>query len=51
MTSISGKEISIKAESVCIHSDSAIAFNYARKVRQALEKEGIKICNMREMER
>lgn len=51
VTSISGKEISIKAESVCIHSDSAIAFNYARKVRQALEKEGIKICNMREMAR
>lgn len=49
VTSVNGKEISIQAESVCIHSDSGIALNYARKVRKALEEEGIVLCNMEEL--
>lgn len=47
--SVTGKEIPIQANSVCIHSDSAIALNYAKKVRKALEAEGIVLCSMKEM--
>ena len=47
--SVAGKEIPIQADSVCIHSDSAIALNYAKKVRKALEAEGIVLCSMKEM--
>lgn len=47
--SVTGKEIPIQADSVCIHSDSAIALNYAKKVRKALEAEGIVLCSMKEM--
>lgn len=49
VTSINGNDIEIQAESVCIHSDSPIAFNYAKKVRKALEESGITICNMEEL--
>lgn len=46
VTSVSGKEIKIEAESVCIHSDSAIALRYAQKVRSALENSDIEIISM-----
>lgn len=46
VTSVNGKEIPIKAESICIHSDSQMALNYARKVKKALENADIQICNM-----
>lgn len=46
VTSVNGKEIPIKAESICIHSDSQMALNYARKVKKALEEADIQICNM-----
>ena len=49
VTSVNGKEISIQAESICVHSDSPMALNYAKKVRKALEQEGIQICNMEEI--
>ncbi|MDO4275515.1 MAG: 5-oxoprolinase subunit PxpA [Eubacteriales bacterium] len=49
VTSVTGKEIKIQAESVCIHSDTAMALNYAHKVRKALENSGITICNMEEL--
>ena len=49
VTSVNGKEISIQAESICVHSDSTMALNYAKKVRKALEQEGIQICNMEEI--
>lgn len=49
VTSVSGKEISVEAQSVCVHSDGPIALNYARKVRQALESAGITICPMAEL--
>lgn len=49
VTSINGKDIKIQAESVCVHSDSPMALNYAKKVRSALEAAGIVICNMEEL--
>ncbi len=43
VTSISGKEISIQPDSVCIHGDSPKALAFARKIRESLEKEGIAV--------
>ena len=41
MPTVDGGPIKLKAESICVHGDSAHAVGMARKVRQALEAEGI----------
>ena len=43
VTSISGKEIEICPDSVCVHGDSPKALLFVRKIRTALEAEGIAI--------
>jgi UPF0271 protein len=43
ITSITGDEISIKADSVCVHGDNPKALDFVRKIREELEKEGITI--------
>jgi len=40
---VSGKMISVKAETICIHGDTPGAADYARSIRAGLEKKGIKI--------
>ena len=43
VTSISGKEIEICPDSVCVHGDSPKALLFVKKIRSALEAEGIAI--------
>lgn len=43
VTSINGKEIEICPDSVCVHGDSPKALLFVRKIRTALEAEGIAI--------
>ena len=43
ITSVDGREVSVEAESVCIHSDTPGAVRMARAVRSALEAEGVEI--------
>lgn len=43
VTSISGKEIEICPDSVCVHGDSEKALLFVKKIRTALENEGIAI--------
>lgn len=43
VTSVSGKDISIKADSVCIHGDNEKAVTFARTIRKALEDDGVTI--------
>lgn len=43
VTSITGEEISIKADSICVHGDNPEALNFVKKIREELEKEGILI--------
>lgn len=43
VTSISGKEIEIRPDSVCVHGDSDKALLFVKKIRSALEREGIAI--------
>ena len=44
VTAITGKDIEIKADSVCVHGDSAKALAFVEKIRKALLDEGVEIC-------
>ena len=41
VTSISGKRISIKAETICIHGDGSHAIEFAQKIHHTLLQKGI----------
>ncbi len=43
ITSINGKEIAIKADSVCVHGDGIKALDFVKRIRQALREEGIEV--------
>lgn len=43
--SINGKEISIQADSICVHGDNEQAIELVTKIRTALEAEGIEVKN------
>lgn len=44
VTAITGKDIPIQADSVCVHGDGAKALAFVERIRKALEQEGIQIC-------
>lgn len=41
---LSGREVPIKAESVCVHGDQPGALEFAASLRSALEENGVKVC-------
>jgi len=41
--SINGKELEIKADSICVHGDGAKAVSFVKMIRQTLEASGIEI--------
>lgn len=43
ITSIDGKEISIAADSICVHGDNPEAVNFVSLIRKSLEDEGIEL--------
>ncbi len=43
VTAVTGKDIPIQADSVCVHGDGAKALAFVAKIRQAFEKEGIQL--------
>lgn len=43
VTTITGKDISIQADSVCVHGDNAKALEFVNKIRAALTAEGIRV--------
>ncbi|MEM9235095.1 MAG: LamB/YcsF family protein, partial [Pseudomonadota bacterium] len=43
MTAITGEEISLKVQIICIHSDSPSALDSAKAIRTTLEQEGFTI--------
>ena len=49
VTSITGKEISIKADSICVHGDGEKALLFVKKIREKLENEGIIIQRLSEI--
>lgn len=46
---ITGKDIDIKADSVCVHGDGEKALLFVEKIRKALTDEGIEICPLEEV--
>lgn len=44
VTAVTGREISIQADSVCVHGDGEKALAFVRKIREALNDEGIGIA-------
>ena len=43
VTSINGKELHIKGETLCVHGDGEKALLFVQKIRKAFEEEGIEI--------
>ncbi len=43
VTAVTGKDIELKADSVCVHGDGEKALLFVEKIRKALEEEGIAI--------
>lgn len=46
---ITGKDIDIKADSVCVHGDGEKALLFVEKIRKTLIREGISICPLEEV--
>lgn len=46
VTSISGKEISINPDTICVHGDGEKALLFVQKIKSALEEENIKILGL-----
>lgn len=44
VTAITGKDISIKVDSICVHGDGAKALEFVKKIKSKLEKENIEIA-------
>ena len=43
---ITGKDIPIQADSVCVHGDGVKALAFVEKIREELTKEGVEICSL-----
>lgn len=43
---ITGRDIAIRADSICVHGDNPGALNFVRGIRRALEGEGIAVANL-----
>ena len=46
---ISGKEIEVKPDSICLHGDGQKAVEFAKKISERLTEEGIEICPLEEV--
>lgn len=49
VTAITGKDIDIKADSICVHGDGAKALAFVERIREAMQAEGIAICSLEEL--
>ncbi len=46
VTAITGKEIPIRADSVCVHGDGEKALAFVEKIREVFRREGIEVCSL-----
>jgi UPF0271 protein len=49
VTAVTGKDIPIQADSVCVHGDGVKALAFVEKIRAALLQEGIEICPLEQI--
>ncbi|MDF2677620.1 MAG: LamB/YcsF family protein [Bacillota bacterium] len=48
VTAITGEDIDIKADSICVHGDNPQAVDFVKSIRKALEDEGVQIVSIKE---
>lgn len=46
VNAITGKEISIKADSICVHGDNPEAVNFVKEIKESLISEGIEVKSL-----
>lgn len=46
---ITGKDIDIKADSICVHGDNPKAVEFVKKIKETLQAEGIEVVNIAEV--
>ena len=49
VTAVSGEEVPITADSVCVHGDNPSALEFVRRIRERLEAEGIAVAPLSEI--
>lgn len=49
VTAVTGRDIPIQADSVCVHGDGVKALAFVEKIRAALQNEDIQICSLDEI--
>lgn len=49
VTAVTGRDIDIKADSVCVHGDNPKAVEFVRTIRERLTAEGIEVVNIAEV--
>ena len=49
VTAVTGRDISVRADSVCVHGDGESALEFIRRIRSACEKEGIVLSPLKEI--
>ena len=49
VTAITGKEIEVIPDSICLHGDNPKAVLFSQKIRAALEAEGVTVVSMKEI--
>ncbi|MDD3218853.1 MAG: 5-oxoprolinase subunit PxpA [Lachnospiraceae bacterium] len=47
VTAITGKDIDIQADSICVHGDGVKALAFVERIRQTLKQENITVCSLR----
>ncbi len=46
VTSIDGKDIDVRAQSICVHGDNPKAVNFTKEIRRQLENEGVIVSSL-----
>lgn len=49
VTAVTGRDISIQADSICVHGDGLKALAFVEKIRQAFSEEEIEICSLAQL--
>ncbi len=49
VTAVTGKDIPIEADSICVHGDGPKALAFVEKIRSALTGEGVELCPLKDL--
>jgi len=49
VAAVTGKDIAIQADSICVHGDGEKALLFVKKIRTALEAEGVEVCALQDV--